>query len=432
MKIKYLNVFFAIFAILLFSQCKKNEFALNGSASVAEFTFMQIPPSDTLPFLSKVQFTNASSEATIYQWSFGDNSLTSGEKNPLHTYNVGGNYNVTLTSVGVNGNNSISKTIGVVDACSNDFFKTLTNCTFGEWTWSADADAIKVLGADGTTVLFAGPSASCQTDDIFKFNSNGNFDYNANGQTFDALAGFSCQPAKANAPKYKVVSKLGQLPKIILDPLSSGTGKPFIGTTDVVDNNIYVVQNYSPTSLVLRAVLSGTGGQFIEIKLKKVTILTINDIKNILTGGSSRKWKLDPAPGANPIVVGLEANPSQYFGGGPLDGNCQSDDFYTFTSTNNVIYSANGATFNGGNIAPNYNCGADRSYNVPFTFGATTGGVAGLATIQLPSTPPTTFIGTTDVPNENMYRIIEISPTKMVLRAGNGSGTVFQFKFISF
>ena len=81
-------------------------------------------------------------------------------------------------------------------------------------------------------------------------------------------------------------------------------------------------------------------------------------------------------------------------------------------------------------LEKNYNCGADRSYNAAFTFGATTGGVSGIATIQLPPNPPTIFIGTTDVPGENVYRIIELSPTKMLLRAGNGSGTVFQFKFI--
>ena len=156
------------------------------------------------------------------------------------------------------------------------------------------------------------------------------------------------------------------------------------------------------------------------------------DLKNILTGGSSKSWRLDPAPGANSIIVGTENNVTQYYAGGPLDNNCQSDDVFTFTSADKINYNANGSTFNGGNVAPNYNCGSDRSYNnISFTFTATTGGVAGLATIQLPQTPPTIFIGTTDVPSENVYRVIEISPTKMVLRAGNGSSTVFQFKFIS-
>jgi hypothetical protein len=48
----------------------------------------------------------------------------------------------------------------------------------------------------------------------------------------------------------------------------------------------------------------------------------------------------------------------------------------------------------------------------------------------LPNVPPANFIGTTDVPTENLYRIIEITPTRMVLRAGTGAGVVFQFKFV--
>jgi PKD repeat protein len=434
MKTKFYFSILTLCCVILFTKCKKTDATITGSPSKADFTFIQVPLSDTLPFLNKIIFTNASAEEFLYQWNFGDNTAFSSLKNPTHNYNVGGSYFVTLTTVGTNGNNSITKTIGVTDACSNDFYKKLTNCAFGEWTWSADGDAIKVLSPDASQVFFAGGAAPCQVDDVYKFNLDGTFGYDAKGQTFDVQSGYSCTAPKANAPKFKVIAKVGQLPKIVLDPLTTGTGKPFIGTTDIVDNNQYVVQNFTNTTMTLRSILQGTGGQILEIKLKKVQVLTINDYKDILTGGSgnSKKWKLDPAPGANPIVVGLEANPSQYFGGGPLDTNCQLDDGYTFTSSNNVIYNANGSTFNGGNIAPNYNCGADRSYTVAYTFGATTGGVAGLATITMPQAPPTIFIGTTDVPSENIYRIIEISPTKLLLRAGNGSGTVFQFKFIPY
>jgi len=421
----------AFCTILLLTQCKKSNLELSGTASEAGFTFAQLPASDTLPYVSKVAFTNTSSGEFIYQWNFGDNTSLSSEKNPTHTYSRGGAYNVTLTTVGTNGNNSITKVVAVTDACANDFFNKLTNCSNGEWTWSTDADAIRVLSPDGGTVYFAGPAAGCQADDVYKFSVDGTFNYEANGQTFDVQSGYSCQNPKPNAPKYKVVVKTGETPRIYLDPLSTGSGRPFIGTTDVIDSNMYRVHNYTDNTMTLRSTLEGSGGVILEIKLKKVVVLTLSDIKNLLTGGSSKSWKLDPAPGANSIIVGTEANPGQYYGGGPLDGTCQTDDYYTFSITDRVSYNANGSTFNGGNVAPNYNCGADRSYNnVAFTFGPTTGGVAGLATLQLPPVPPTIFIGTTDVPSENMYRIIEISANKLVLRAGNGSGTVFQFKFI--
>lgn len=424
------SVFLIVFSALLV-QCKKNDLELNGSPSVANFTFQVTPLQDTLPYAYAVAFTYAGEEGLQFQWDFGDNTSLSSEKNPVHKYAAGGEYLVKLTSVGANGNNTITKRVFVTDACQNDFFNKLTGCNNFVWTWSTDADAIKVLSPDASTVFFAGPAANCQADDLYKFYADGRFEYDANGQTFDAQAGFSCQAPKPNAPKYKVVAKAGQLPRIYLNPLTSGTGRPFIGTTDILDSNMYRVMSYSDNNMTLRGTIEGSGGTLLEIKLKKVVVLTLADIKNILTGGGSKSWKLDPTAGANAIIVGTEGNPAQYFGGGPLEPNCQTDDVYTFTSADKISYNANGATFNGGNIAPNFNCGADRSYsNVSFTFSATTGGVAGLATIQLPSTPPAVFIGTTDVPAENQYRIIEISPTKLLLRAGNGSGTVFQFKFI--
>lgn len=433
MKKYYIATSVVVFSLmLLLTHCKKDNLELSGTASVTGFTFLQTPASDTLPYAYTVNFTNTSSDEFLYQWSFGDNTSLSSERSPSHTFKTGGAYSVTLTTVGKNGNNSITKVVGVADACQNDFFNKLTNCSYGEWTWSSDADAIKVLSPDATTVYFAGAAASCQADDVYKFSNDGTFSYDAKTQTFDVQAGYSCQLPKPNASKYKVVVKAGQKPKIFLDALATGlTGSPFIGTTDLVDSNKYTVQDYTATTLTLRSTIKGSGGNILEIKFKKVVVLTLADIKNILTGGSSKTWKLDPTTGAKPIIVGTEANPSQYFAGGDLDFNCQSDDLYTFSSNDKITYNAKGATFNGGNISPNYNCGSDRSFtNIGYTFSATTGGVAGLATIQLPSSPPTIFIGTTDVPSENTYRIIEISATKLVLRAGNGSGTVFQFKFI--
>jgi len=104
---------------------------------------------------------------------------------------------------------------------------------------------------------------------------------------------------------------------------------------------------------------------------------------------------------------------------------------YTFTTALKLNYSANGATFNGGNLAPNFTCGTDRSYsNVSFTFAPGTTAGAGLATITLPGAIPTNFIGVTDISSNN-YRIISISSTAMVLRSGTASETVHQFKFIA-
>ncbi|MEI9810030.1 MAG: hypothetical protein WDO16_20370 [Bacteroidota bacterium] len=161
-------------------------------------------------------------------------------------------------------------------------------------------------------------------------------------------------------------------------------------------------------------------------------VITVDDILSnpVFQMLTAKTWKLNPAAGANAIIVGTEGNPAQYFGGGAL-ADCQIDDTYTFTTGLKLTYNANGATFNAGNLAPNYTCSTDRSYtNLSYTFapGVTAG--AGLATITLPGAVPTNFIGVTDI-SSNFYRIISISATAMVLRSGTTSETVHQFKFIA-
>jgi PKD repeat protein len=173
----------------------------------------------------------------------------------------------------------------------------------------------------------------------------------------------------------------------------------------------------------------GRGGY--DSTAQAVTV-TVDDILNNPTFKllTAKSWKLDPAAGANAIVVGTEANPSQYFGGGAL-ADCQKDDVYTFTTDMKLTYSANGSTFNAGNLVPNFTCSTDRSYtSVDFTFLPTVSAGAGIAGIQLTGTPPARFIGVTDVSSNN-YRIISITPTTMVLRSGTPSETVHQFKFIA-
>ena len=163
---------------------------------------------------------------------------------------------------------------------------------------------------------------------------------------------------------------------------------------------------------------------------QQVTI-TVDDIINnpIFQLLTAHGWKLDPADGANAIIVGTDGNPSEYSPGGALD-DCQKDDVYYFSTDLKLTYNANGATFNGGNLAPNYTCGDDRSYAaVPYTF--TLGGASGaVATITLPGAVPNQFIGVTDVSSNN-YRIMSISANEMVLRSGTPAETVHQFKFVA-
>ncbi len=177
----------------------------------------------------------------------------------------------------------------------------------------------------------------------------------------------------------------------------------------------------------------GKGGY--DIATVKVSIEN-DDLSPILNSEEFKKltahsWKLDPTSMA-PITVGTENNPAEYFGGGSL-ADCQADDVYTFAFVDNdfkLSYNANGATFNAGNVQPNYACGTDRSYNnVIFSYSTVVSG-AGLATITLPGVPPSVFVGVTDVSSNN-YRIISITDTKMILRSGKPNETVHQFTFVA-
>lgn len=397
--------------------CKKTDPVISGSASTAGFTSAVTSVPDTLPFLQKVTFTNSSADAFIYKWNFGDGTDQVTDKNPFHIYTKGGTYSVNLTSVGSAGSNQLNKTIIVSDACSNIAFSKLTSCGKQTWTWSSAGDAIKVLSSDGSQVYFAGPAAGCQVDDKFSFSADGTFNYDANGQTFSVQAGYSCQPAIVNATSFKLAAKTGTVPKIVLGKVVGG-GKPFIGTTDVVKDNAYQITSITDVAMTLR----GTLGDGSLIEFKFVLPSDLNNAKLFLTGGATRSWKLDnnKVPGA--ITVGIESDSKKYYPGGPL-APCQVDDVYTFGQDNSIIYNAGSGTF----VAGPYDCEAPRSYTTNFTFTNVASG-AGIGQINLSGSQY--FIGVTDRPSENVYRILEISDTKMTLRAGNGSGNVVDLYFV--
>lgn len=430
MKKQIAFIFSCFVVILFFATCKKSEnLQLQGSASVAEFSFTLSPSGipDSLPYTTSVAFTNNSTDGFIYEWDFGDNSNTTVEKDPVHVYTQPQLYDVKLTSVGTNGSSVISKKIQINGACAVDVFAKLTNCLKKEWVMSFDADAIQVWSPDSTQLYYSGaPETTCQGDDVYTFNNNGAFSYDAKGATFVANEQpfpYSCQEAKPNATSYKLVVKPGMFPRIVLNPAGLPDGrKPFMGTTDVVVENAYDILSYSSSTMVLRGRL--TDGSQLILKLRENAVLSLDDIKQILTNGSSKSWRLDSTAGANTIVVGIEASPTLYFAGGPL-ADCQKDDVYTFKVDNTISYNANGSTF----VAGDFTCQDDKSYsNIPYIYTAMTTADAGIAQIILPN-DPAVFLGTTDAPKN--CRILSISSTKMLIRAGDPSGTIFTMKFVA-
>lgn len=67
-----------------------------------------------LPVGQEILFHNESSNATDFEWDFGD-GFTSHERDPYHTYNSTGTYDVSLTAIGKKGGDDVAKlTINVV------------------------------------------------------------------------------------------------------------------------------------------------------------------------------------------------------------------------------------------------------------------------------------------------------------------------------
>lgn len=60
-----------------------------------------------------ITFTNTSTNATSYQWDFGDGA-TSTEENPTHLYTAADTYTIELTATGPGGNSTATKNIEIV------------------------------------------------------------------------------------------------------------------------------------------------------------------------------------------------------------------------------------------------------------------------------------------------------------------------------
>jgi hypothetical protein len=106
---------------------------------------------------------------------------------------------------------------------------------------------------------------------------------------------------------------------------------------------------------------------------------------------------------------------------------CQINDFYTFTNTDSVYASFGGdALIYGG--PGDYNCGEYGNFAGKYTMGPVQGSGAGNAQFVLDN-GASQFVAVMDRV-ENVYRILEVTNTKLVIRVGSGSGTVQTLKFI--
>lgn len=403
-------------APLLLASCEKDakDYELEGAVPQSNFTFQ----TNTTEFPTVVSFSSTAQDGFLYQWNFGDNTIASGEK-VQHTYTRAGSYQVEMITAGRGGTGiSAKQTISIPDACTNASFSNLVGCASGGiriWSLSNLPGAIVKQDASGNQISASTTLNACQLDDQFSFSNSFTLNYEAGNQTFQ---NGTCGKSLTNSGGFVFRPNNGN-PQIVLKG-----NKSFIGPADSVVNKTYDILEVTDTKLRLR----GTNPDGTRTVITMMPYDATAPIKLLLTGGSSKTWKIDNEADA-PITVGTEANPLEYFAGvkpGELPS-CQSDDEYTFSATNTLTYDAKAETFSAG---AGYVCKAPESGASPFIFSPAAG--AGLAQILL--SRPGAFIGATDAsPTEQVYRILEITDKKMLLRAGSGAsgGTVFTIKMVA-
>ena len=107
-----------------------------------------------------VTFTNNSSNATSYNWDFGDGN-SSTEENPVHTYASFGTYNVELTATNECGSDKSSQSITLIENAINDFHNSFSifpnpvqnNYATIEFTANVNENfLIKIISIDGKII----------------------------------------------------------------------------------------------------------------------------------------------------------------------------------------------------------------------------------------------------------------------------------------
>ncbi|OWP64259.1 hypothetical protein CDA63_04260 [Hymenobacter amundsenii] len=400
---------------LLLGSCQKegDDNKLEGPAPQSSFTFNV----NTTEFPTVVTFTATSQNGFLYEWVFGDSKTGTGT--PIqHTYPKPGAYQVELITAGRGGTGiSAKQTVNIPDACTNASFSKLVDCAGSGtrvWAFAGTPGAIVREAANGTVISTSGALNACQLDDQFSFSNSFTLNYESAGQTF---RNNTCGTSLNRGGDFVFRPNPSGNPQIVL----KGKGG-FIGLPDSVVNKTYDILEATDTKLRLR----GTNPDGTRTIVTLAPYDATAPYKLLLTGGSARTWMLDNAADA-PITVGTEANPLAYFAGvkaGELPA-CQSDDEYTFTTGNIMKYDAKGQTFS---AAAGYTCAAPQTGDSPFIFGPS--GSGGLAQFKL--TRANAFIGATDASPDGLYRIMEITDKKMLLRGGSGlnGGTVFTIKMV--
>ncbi|MCY7351527.1 MAG: PKD domain-containing protein [Cytophagaceae bacterium] len=159
------------------------------AAPIADFSFTG--GDCTAP--CEVSFTNKSSNATNYQWNFGDNT-TSTEASPRRTYAQGGTFTVTLTANGAGGTNvktqSVTiKSFGVSRVWDRTFGGSAEDVLLDMVATSDGGFVLSGFSRSGTSTDKSQPSKGEQDYWVVKINASGirQWDKTYGGSSLDFL-----------------------------------------------------------------------------------------------------------------------------------------------------------------------------------------------------------------------------------------------------
>ncbi|AKB82026.1 cell surface protein [Methanosarcina barkeri 3] len=203
----------------------------NNDVNVPVAAFSMSPTSGKAPL--NVAFTDKSTDATSWAWSFGDGS-TSIEKNPKHTYSEAGNYNVVLTVNNEKGSNSKTQEVTVqsepvpekVDPVANFSADTTSgpaplsvqftdlSQNANEWNWDFGDGETSTEQSPDYTYFSAGNYTVILTVNNENGSSSKTLNINVEGEPDQEetlpVADFDADTTSGNAPLYVQFTDLSQ------------------------------------------------------------------------------------------------------------------------------------------------------------------------------------------------------------------------------
>ncbi len=272
MKMKlFLSSLMLLALSLMTISCTKDEEPL--PVPVAAFT----PSKTTATVGEAITFTNESTDATSYTWSFGDGT-TSTDEAPSKTYTAAGTFTVTLVATGAGGTNSKDQDITVLVG-TEVYFIDYSDAKIAKFALSSPATVTNILDitnnngialahdAVNNKIYFSGYTDATDIGGVWKVNMDGTGVTNVITDLYDPY-GIALNVAGNKLYVADFGDVLGQIYRTNLDGTAMTTVVEVVGESgytsvalDLVNNKMY----YFPwdEENLYRANLDGTNKEVV-------------------------------------------------------------------------------------------------------------------------------------------------------------------------